>query len=166
MITTRVCLGFVRRARGTGFNVFLALLTGVAAQVPLAAAQDCVRQDDNAPVVIVDGIRSSVSADAIDPKSIETIDMFAGPSAATLYGAAAVNGVVVVTTKKGVKSDMTGQVSGDTTCKRSTNKDNTKAKLRPFPEAQARRTAVAQADSAAAEPDSSNAGSTDKPKKK
>jgi TonB-linked SusC/RagA family outer membrane protein len=39
--------------------------------------------------------------DEIDPNSIETIEVFKGPSAATLYGADAANGVIVITTKKG-----------------------------------------------------------------
>ena len=83
----------------------------------------------NDPIVIVDGIRvySSQSGlrggnlaaltsgkdtltgeyaapsplDYIDPNSIETIEVIKGPSAATLYGQDAANGVIVVTTKKG-----------------------------------------------------------------
>jgi TonB-linked SusC/RagA family outer membrane protein len=39
--------------------------------------------------------------DQIDPNSIETIEVLKGPSAATLYGADAGNGVIVITTKKG-----------------------------------------------------------------
>lgn len=39
--------------------------------------------------------------DQIDPSSIETIDVFKGPSAAALYGSDAANGVIVITTKRG-----------------------------------------------------------------
>lgn len=39
--------------------------------------------------------------DQIDPNTIEKIEVFKGPSAATLYGADAANGVIVITTKKG-----------------------------------------------------------------
>lgn len=39
--------------------------------------------------------------DQIDPHSIERIEVFKGPSAATLYGADAANGVIVITTKRG-----------------------------------------------------------------
>ena len=39
--------------------------------------------------------------DYIDPNSIETIEVVKGPSAATLYGQDAANGVIVITTKKG-----------------------------------------------------------------
>lgn len=39
--------------------------------------------------------------DQIDPHSVERIEVFKGPSAATLYGADAANGVIVITTKRG-----------------------------------------------------------------
>ncbi len=80
----------------------------------------------NDPIVIVDGIRvyaaqsDSTSAnlasrtwngagaiaapsplDQIDPNSIATIEVMKGPSAATLYGPDAANGVIVITTKRG-----------------------------------------------------------------
>jgi len=67
----------------------------------------------NAPIWIVDGVRyntnntSSAGANSLtllnnlSPEEIEDIEIVKGPSAATLYGTAAANGVVVVTTKKG-----------------------------------------------------------------
>ncbi len=61
----------------------------------------------NDPVVIVDGnwvdasMGSPSRIDDIDPSTIETIDIVRGPSAATLYGQDAANGVIVITTKKG-----------------------------------------------------------------
>jgi TonB-linked SusC/RagA family outer membrane protein len=39
--------------------------------------------------------------DQIDPNSIQTIEVLKGPSAATLYGPDAANGVIVITTKRG-----------------------------------------------------------------
>jgi TonB-dependent SusC/RagA subfamily outer membrane receptor len=39
--------------------------------------------------------------DQIDPNNIETIEVLKGPSASSLYGSDAANGVVVITTKKG-----------------------------------------------------------------
>ncbi len=61
----------------------------------------------NDPVMIVDGVwidaKTSYPSrlDNIDPASIETIEIVRGPSAATLYGQDASNGVIVITTKKG-----------------------------------------------------------------
>jgi TonB-linked SusC/RagA family outer membrane protein len=68
----------------------------------------------NAPIMIVDGVRyfsSSVSGGVggtnislmnnLSPEEIEDIEIVKGPSAATLYGTDAANGVIVVTTRKG-----------------------------------------------------------------
>ena len=78
----------------------------------------------NDPIVIVDGVRiesdfssglnkqfnkagggfgttASSRLDDIDPNSIESIDILKGPSAATLYGSDAANGVIVIKTKVG-----------------------------------------------------------------
>lgn len=97
---------------------------GDPARLRLRGISSAMRGND--PVVIVDGARiyaaqsdrrsgnltnldpdaaRSVPApsplDQIDPNIIEKIEVFKGPSAATLYGADAANGVIVITTKKG-----------------------------------------------------------------
>jgi TonB-linked SusC/RagA family outer membrane protein len=71
----------------------------------------------NNPIYIVDGVRvegttgsSSVSVGGttparindINPEEIANIEVVRGPSAATLYGTDAANGVIVITTKRGV----------------------------------------------------------------
>ncbi len=56
----------------------------------------------NDPVYIVDGMWVDESIyDRMDPETIETFEIIRGPSAATLYGQDAANGVIVITTKKG-----------------------------------------------------------------
>lgn len=68
----------------------------------------------NEPLIVVDGSRFSNENEpgnlsgvrinrlsTLDPEEIESIDVIKGPSAAALYGTAAANGVVVITTKKG-----------------------------------------------------------------
>jgi len=70
----------------------------------------------NDPIYIIDGIRMSANNGSsafgnggsnfsrvgdIDPQQIENIEIVKGPSAATLYGTDAANGVIVITTKKG-----------------------------------------------------------------
>ncbi len=63
--------------------------------------------ESNDPVVILDGVWIDATAsrpsrlDDIDPASIATIEIIRGPSAATLFGQDASNGVIVITTKKG-----------------------------------------------------------------
>ncbi|MGA9835825.1 MAG: carboxypeptidase regulatory-like domain-containing protein, partial [Gemmatimonadaceae bacterium] len=69
---------------------------------------------DNDPIYIVDGIRITSSAigvstggtaesflNTLSPDEIEDVEIVKGPSAATLYGTDAANGVIVITTKKG-----------------------------------------------------------------
>jgi TonB-linked SusC/RagA family outer membrane protein len=70
----------------------------------------------NEPIFVIDGVRmSSNNASTafgngganfsrlgdISPEDIENIEIVKGPSAATLYGTDAANGVIVITTKKG-----------------------------------------------------------------
>ena len=67
----------------------------------------------NSPIWVVDGVRISTGnvssgtdsqfslLNAMNPDEIEDIEIVKGPSAATLYGTDAANGVIVVTTKKG-----------------------------------------------------------------
>jgi TonB-linked SusC/RagA family outer membrane protein len=67
----------------------------------------------NAPIWYVDGVRYSAGSlqsgtdvnfsllGSLNPEEIEDIEIVKGPSAATLYGTNAANGVVLVTTKKG-----------------------------------------------------------------
>jgi TonB-linked SusC/RagA family outer membrane protein len=67
----------------------------------------------NAPIWYVDGVRYNTATtnsgtdtqfsllNSLNPDEIEDIEIVKGPSAATLYGTDAANGVVVVTTKKG-----------------------------------------------------------------
>ncbi|HEU4588171.1 MAG TPA: TonB-dependent receptor [Gemmatimonadales bacterium] len=102
---------------------------GDPARLRLRGASSITQTND--PVIIVDGVRvyyaqsdpkragnlapgslgqstaSGPSAaapsplDQIDPRSVATIEVFKGPSAATMYGPDAANGVIVITTKKG-----------------------------------------------------------------
>jgi TonB-linked SusC/RagA family outer membrane protein len=68
----------------------------------------------NDPLIIIDGVRveNSVAIIAgygqtsgrlndLNPEEIESLEVVKGPSAATLYGTDAANGVIVVTTKRG-----------------------------------------------------------------
>src|SRR6185312_10382113 len=45
---------------------------------------------------------------AINPDDIDKISVLKGPSAAALYGSSAANGVILITTKKGVRSKELG----------------------------------------------------------
>lgn len=51
---------------------------------------------------------------AVNPDDIESISVLSGPSAAALYGSAAANGVVIITTKKGSKDRISVNYSNTT----------------------------------------------------
>jgi TonB-linked SusC/RagA family outer membrane protein len=70
----------------------------------------------NEPIYIIDGIRMTSNSNSsnlftggsqpvrvndLNPEEIENIEIVKGPSAATLYGTDAANGVIVITTKRG-----------------------------------------------------------------
>ncbi len=96
-------------------------LPGAPRRVRLRGTSSLERSND--PIMIVDGIRVNADQsgalskvggasngygfsgpsplDQIDPNSIETIEVFKGPSASAMYGADAGNGVIVITTKHG-----------------------------------------------------------------
>jgi len=62
---------------------------------------------NNTPLFVVDGLPTE-SIDDINPNDVESIQVLKDASAATIYGARAANGVIVVETKQG-EGDMTVQ---------------------------------------------------------
>ena len=57
--------------------------------------------NDNSPLYIVDGTPTKGSLTSINPNDIESVQVLKDASAASIYGARAGNGVVIITTKKG-----------------------------------------------------------------
>lgn len=60
-----------------------------------------IRGGANDATQLTDQVATRSPLDQIDVNSIATIEVFKGPSAATMYGADAANGVIVITTKRG-----------------------------------------------------------------
>lgn len=74
---------------------------------------------NNDPLIVIDGVRASNSTgnsigvggqdvsrlDDISAEDIEKIEVLKGPAASAMYGTAAANGVIVITTKKGTAGD-------------------------------------------------------------
>jgi len=56
---------------------------------------------NSSPLVMVDGVETSM--DNVDPNEIESISILKDASSAAIYGARAANGVVLITTKRGVE---------------------------------------------------------------
>jgi TonB-dependent SusC/RagA subfamily outer membrane receptor len=104
-------------SRAPGVQLLTSGATGAGARVRIRGTNSLSLSND--PVYIVDGIRIEASSNGqraqaiglggtvtsrlndINPEEIETIEVIKGPSAATLYGTDAANGVIVITTKRG-----------------------------------------------------------------
>jgi TonB-linked SusC/RagA family outer membrane protein len=99
-------------AKAPGLAVLPQNMTGSAAQIRIRGLNSVTRS--NAPLFIIDGVRMDGGAGNLatggttsgrlgdlSPEEIENIEVVKGPSAATLYGTDAANGIIVITTKKG-----------------------------------------------------------------
>src|SRR4029079_4611378 len=111
-------MGDLLVAKAPGVQVLPSNMTGGGSRVRVRGTASLSLSND--PIYIIDGIRMtsdngsggannslSVGGTApsrvndLNPDEIENIEIVKGPSAATLYGTAAANGVIVITTKKG-----------------------------------------------------------------
>jgi TonB-linked SusC/RagA family outer membrane protein len=101
-------------ARTAGVAVQSGTQTGTGARVRIRGASSLSLSND--PIYVIDGIRmtSNLGSAAfgtggntasrvgdLNPDEIENVEIVKGPSAATLYGTDAANGVIVITTKRG-----------------------------------------------------------------
>lgn len=62
--------------------------------------------NDNSPLIVIDGVANRSGLDRLNPNDIESVNVLKDASAA-IYGAQAANGVILVTTKRGVASKPT-----------------------------------------------------------
>ena len=59
---------------------------------------------DNEPLYIIDGFPGDINS--VNPQDIQSIEVLKDGAAAAIYGSVAANGVVLITTKSGVKGDI------------------------------------------------------------
>ena len=123
--TWRRCSSRRRRA----FKCCRANETGTGARIRIRGVNSLTLAND--PIYIIDGVRMTSSngsasgniftggaqcraaSDDINPDEIENIEIVKGPSAATLYGTDAANGVIVITTKRGRAGDTRYHVTAE-----------------------------------------------------
>ena len=101
-------------ARAPGVQLSSGTQAGTGARVRIRGSGSLNLSND--PIYVIDGVRMTsnngsfafFTGDAqtsrvvdINPEEIENIEIVKGPSAATLYGTDAANGVIVITTKRG-----------------------------------------------------------------
>ncbi len=98
--------------KAPGVVVLPGNMTGSAPTVRIRGIKSLSLSSD--PIYVIDGIRMNAAAlglgtggtsvsllNTLNPEEIADIEIVKGPSAATLYGTDAANGVIVITTKKG-----------------------------------------------------------------
>jgi len=99
-------------AKAPGVVVLPGNMTGSAPTVRIRGIKSLSLSSE--PIYVIDGVRLNSSAlalgtggttvsllNTLNPEEISDIEIVKGPSAATLYGTDAANGVIVITTKKG-----------------------------------------------------------------
>ena len=101
-------------ARAPGVQLSTGTQSGTGARVRIRGAGSLNLSND--PIYVIDGVRMTsnngsfafFTGDAqpsrvvdINPEEIESVEIVKGPSAATLYGTDAANGVIVITTRRG-----------------------------------------------------------------
>ncbi|HEV2150407.1 MAG TPA: SusC/RagA family TonB-linked outer membrane protein [Longimicrobiaceae bacterium] len=101
--------------------------TGTSSRIRIRGANSVSLS--NEPLIIVDGVRVNNSHDSysigvggqnisrfndINPEDIENIEIIKGPAASALYGTAAANGVIQITTKRGRAGKTRWTVFGET----------------------------------------------------
>lgn len=128
-------LNDVLNSRAAGVTVTSGSQTGTGARIRVRGMNSVSLS--NEPIWIIDGIRMTSNSSSfstvtgngasgntggnnasrigdINPDDIENIEVVKGPSAATLYGTDAANGVILVTTKRGRAGAARWTVSGET----------------------------------------------------
>ena len=78
--------------------------SGAPGSAPVIRIRGLGTIGNNNPLFVIDGIPGSIAS--INPADIESINVLKDASAATIYGARASNGVVIVTTKRGKAGDL------------------------------------------------------------
>ncbi len=106
-------MGTLLSGRASSVQVVSTGATGTGSRIRIRGQNSFSLSND--PIVVIDGVRATATTnnglsvggsgpsrlDDINPAEIETIEVVKGPSAATLYGTEAANGVIVITTKRG-----------------------------------------------------------------
>ena len=106
-------MGGLLSGRASSVQVVQTGATGTGSRIRIRGQNSLSLTND--PIVVIDGVRATSTTnnglgvggsgpsrlDDINPSEIENIEIVKGPSAATLYGTEAANGVIVITTKRG-----------------------------------------------------------------
>ncbi|WP_198411367.1 SusC/RagA family TonB-linked outer membrane protein [Marinimicrobium alkaliphilum] len=68
---------------------------------------------NNDPLYVIDGVPTTAGMHELNPNDIESVQVLRDASTASIYGARAANGVIVITTKRGTRDRVTFNLSAD-----------------------------------------------------
>ncbi|MGL1889260.1 MAG: TonB-dependent receptor [Reichenbachiella sp.] len=97
--------------QGRTAGVQVTNLSGQPGEAPTVRIRGTGTTGDSDPIYVVDGMVVG-GIDYLNPGDIESIDVLKDAASAAIYGARAANGVVLITTKSGVKGQMNLTYSG------------------------------------------------------
>ncbi|MGV3708233.1 MAG: SusC/RagA family TonB-linked outer membrane protein [Gemmatimonas sp.] len=111
-------MGTLLSGRAAGVQVASSGASGTGSRIRIRGQSSLTLAND--PIIFIDGVRIISNTaqgnsgpsrfDDLSPSEIENIEVIKGPSAATLYGTDAANGVIAITTKKGKSGRTTWSV--------------------------------------------------------
>jgi len=98
-------VNLLQSAQGTvpGLNVGAVTSSGSTPTISIRGQNTLSSaSSDNAPLIVLDGIIYRGSMIDINPANIESMEILKDASSASIYGSQAANGVILITTKKGI----------------------------------------------------------------
>lgn len=118
-------MGGLLSGRTSSVQVVQTGATGTGSRIRIRGQNSFSLSND--PIVVIDGVRATSNTnnalgvggsgpsrlDDINPSEIESMEIVKGPSAATLYGTEAANGVIVITTKRGKSGKTTYSIGAE-----------------------------------------------------
>ena len=87
--------------QGKAAGVAITAATGAPGEAIAVRIRGVGTINDNDPLYIIDGVQTKDGINQISPNDIESINILKDAASASIYGARASNGVVIVTTKRG-----------------------------------------------------------------
>ena len=91
------------QGRVSGVNVVSDGIPGGSVKIRVRGTNSINKSND--PLYVVDGMVRESGLDGINPEDIQSIQILKDASSTAIYGSRGANGVVIVTTKSGVKGD-------------------------------------------------------------
>ena len=93
--------GFDQALQGKAAGVRITQSTGAPGEGVAVRIRGVGTINDNSPLFVIDGVPTKDPSSLLNPADIESMSVLKDASSASIYGARAANGVIVVTTKRG-----------------------------------------------------------------